>query len=140
MTEIKVKPKGTIKKLDKNIVRVQKFKNNIITTKEKINEVTLDDENSLPEEFASQKVQNDISYISRKGLEKSNELGKKSLKATQENFIKGKQKIETLKSRIKEKRAKDLKNVIEKGNKTIKKGTKQVIKTGKNTTSLAKKV
>lgn len=139
MAEIKVKQKGTIKKLDKNIVQVQKFKNNIITTKEKINEVTLNDENNSPEEFASQKVQNDISYISRKGVEKSNELGKKSLKATQENFIKGKQKIETLKFRIKEKRAKDLKNVIEKGNKTIKKGTKQVIKTGKNTTSLAKK-
>ena len=47
--------------------------------------------------------------------------------------------METLKSRIKEKKAKDLKNVVEKTNKTIKKGTKQSIKTAKNTTSLTKK-
>lgn len=39
MTEIKVKPKGTIKKLEKEVIQVQKFKNNLITTKEKINKL-----------------------------------------------------------------------------------------------------
>ena len=34
---IKEKPQGTIKKIDKSIVGVQKIKNNLITTKEKIN-------------------------------------------------------------------------------------------------------
>ena len=38
MPEIKEKPKGTIKQLDKNVVQLQKLKNNIVTTKEKIND------------------------------------------------------------------------------------------------------
>ena len=139
MAEIKVKPKGTIKKLEKEVVKVQKFKNNLITAKEKVNEFTINESNNTAEDYASQKIQNDISYVSRKRAVKTNEIGKKSLKETQENFIKGKQKVETLKSRIKEKKAKDLKNVVEKTNKTIKKGTKQSIKTAKNTTSLTKK-
>ena len=139
MAEIKVKPKGTIKKLEKEVVQVQKFKNNLITAKEKVNEFTINENNNTAEEYASQKVQNDISYVSRKGTIKANEIGKKSLKETQENFAKGKQKVEILKSRIKQKRAKDLKNVVEKTNKTIKSGTKQSIKTAKNTTTLAKK-
>ena len=96
MTEIKVKPKGTIKKLEKEVVQVQKFKNNLITTKEKINEFTINENNNTAEDYASQKVQNDISYVSRKGAIKSNEIGKKSLKEIQENFIKGKQKVEIL--------------------------------------------
>ncbi len=36
--KIKVKPQETIRKIDKSIVGVQKIKNNIITTKDKINE------------------------------------------------------------------------------------------------------
>lgn len=139
MSEIKVKPKGTIKKLDKEIVQVQKFKNNLITTKNKLNEISTNEDNNTAEDYASNKVQNDISYISRKGIVKANEIGKKSLKETQENFIKGKQKVEILKSRIKENKAKTLKNTIEKTNKTIKTGTKQSIKTAKNTKTLAKK-
>ena len=139
MAEIKVKPKGTIKKLEKEVVQVQKFKNNLITAKEKVNEFTINESNNTAEDYASQKIQNDITYVSKKGAVKANEIGKKSLKETQENFIKGKQKVETLKSRIKEKKIKDLKNVVEKSNKTIKKGTKQSIKTAKNTTTLTKK-
>lgn len=139
MSDIKVKTKGTIKKLDKKIVQAEKFKNNLIITKEKINELTTDAENNTAEDYASIKIQNDISYISRKGLSKPNEIGKKSLKETQENFIKGNQKVQALKSRIKEKTSKDLKNVIEKTNKSIKVGTKQSIKTAQNTTTLAKK-
>lgn len=139
MAEIKVKPKGTIKKLEKEVVQVQKFKNNLITAKEKVNEFTINESNNTDEDYASQKIQNDISYVSRKGAVKANEIGKKSLKETQENFIKGKQKVEILKSRIKEKRTTDLKNIVEKSNKAIKKGTKQSIKTAKNTTTLAKK-
>lgn len=67
MAEIKVKPKGTIKKLEKEVVQVQKFKNNLITAKEKVNEFTINENNNTAEEYASQKVQNDISYVSRYG-------------------------------------------------------------------------
>ena len=36
MPEIKVKPSGTIKKLDKDVVQLQKLKNNIVTQKKKL--------------------------------------------------------------------------------------------------------
>lgn len=137
--KIKVKPQATIKNIDKRIVGVQKIKNNLITTKEKINEITIDDDNNSGEEYAGRKVQNEISYTTRKGLEKGNEIGKKSLKETQENFIKGKQKVNAFKTRIKEKRAKDLKNVINSTNKTIKSGTKKTIKIAKSSTKLTGK-
>ena len=74
--KIKVKPQATIKNIDKRIVGVQKIKNNLITTKEKINEITIDDDNNSGEEYAGRKVQNEISYTTRKGLEKGNEIGK----------------------------------------------------------------
>lgn len=134
MYDIRIKEKSheTIKKLDKEIVGVQKLKNNLVTTKEKINELTIDDENNSGEEYAGRKVQNDISDATRKGLEKGNELGKKSLKETQENYIKTKQKINAFKSRIKQKKANDLKNVMNKSNKAIKSTTKKSIKLAKN--------
>lgn len=137
--KIKVKPQETIKKIDKSIVGVQKIKNNMITTKQKINEITIDDENNSGEEYAGRKVQNEISYVGRKGIEKGNEIGKKSLKETQQNFAKGKLKIDTFKSRIKEKKAKDLKNAVNNTSKTIKSGTKQTIKTAKSSTKLTGK-
>ena len=139
MPNIKVKPKGTIKKLDKDVVQLQKLKNNIVTTKEKINEISLNKTDNTAEDYASNKVQNDISYISRKGIEKGNKIGEKSLKQTQENFIKGKQKIEILKTRIKDKETNELKNIVDKSGKRIKKDTKQSIKTSRNTKVLAKK-
>lgn len=133
MSEIKVKPKGTIKQLDKNVVQLQKLKNNLITTKERIDEYTINENNNTAEDYASKVIQNDISYLSRKGIAKSNEIGKKSFKETQQNFIKGKEKAQILKSKIKTKYANN------KINKTIKTGTKQSIKTSKKSFSLAKK-
>ena len=137
--KIRVKPQATIKNIDKSIVGVQKIKNNLVTTKQKINEITIADDNNSGEEYAGRKVKNEISYTTRKGLEKGNEIGKKSLKETQENFIKGKQKVDAFKTRIKEKRAKDLKNVVNSTNKTIKNGTKKTIKTAKSSTKLTGK-
>jgi len=133
VAEIKTKPKATIKKFERNVVQLQNLKNNIVTTKEKINEFTINDKNNTAEDYASNVIQNDISYITRKGVMKSGEIGKKSLKETQQNFIKGKEKVETIKSKIKQK------NMIEKASKSIKTGTKQSIKTTKKSFSLAKK-
>lgn len=137
--KIKVKPQATIKNIDKSIVGVQKIKNNLVTTKEKINEITIDDNNNSGEEYAGRKVQNEISYATRKGIEKGNEIGKKSLKETGQNFAKGKQKIDTFKSRIKEKKAKELKNAVNNTSKTIKSGTKKTIKTAKSSTKITGK-
>lgn len=139
MSDIKIKPKNTIKKFDRNIVQFQKFKSNLVTTKEKVNEFTTNEENNTPEDYASVKIQNDISYISRKGVIKTNEIGKKSFVETKQNIIKGKEKISSIKSNIKHKNSTELNNLVEKTNKTIKTGTKRSIKTAKNTKLLAKK-
>ena len=139
MSEIKLKPSMTIKKLDKDVVQLQKLKSNIVTTKEKIDELTISEKNNTAEDFATNEIQNDINYISRKGIEKGNEIGKKSLNQTKENFIKGKKKLETFKNKIKVKNTKELKNVFAKSNKTIKNGVNNSIKIGKNSKFFAQK-
>ena len=148
MRKIKVKPKDKIKKLDKKIVQAQKFKKNLVTTKEKVNYFTKNEDKNTPEEYASTKIQNSISYISRKSAIKSNEIGKKSLNNTKENFIKIKQKAEILNSKQKENNAKQFKSTFEKSpDKIIKKATKINIKSNtkpnvkiiKNTGLLTKK-
>ena len=83
--KIKVKPQISIKNIEKSVIGIQKIKNNIVTTKEKINELTINEQNNSAEDYAGTKVQNDISYISRKGIEKGNEVGKKSLNILREN-------------------------------------------------------
>lgn len=137
--KIKVRPQETIKKMDKSKIGVERIKDNLVTTKEKLNELTSSESNSSAENYASNKVQDSMNYISRKGLQRGNEIRKKSLTETQENFIKGKQRISTLKNRIKNKKTGQLKNVVDNSSKTIKKGMKQSIKTSKNTKILAKK-
>ena len=139
MPEIKLKPSGTIKKLDKDVVQLQKLKSNIVTTKEKIDELTISEKNNTAEDFATNKIQNDINFISRKGIEKGNEVGKKSLNQTKENFIKGKKKLETLKNKIKVKNTKELKNIFAKSNKTIKNGINNSIKIAKYSKFFAQK-
>ena len=57
MPEIKTKNKGTIKKLDKEVVQLQKLKDNLVTTKEKINEFTTNEQNDTAENYASIKIQ-----------------------------------------------------------------------------------
>lgn len=74
MSDIKIKPKSTIKQIDKNFVNLQKTKDNLVTTKEKIDGSTINDENNSGEEYASKKVQNNISYLSRNGISKGNEI------------------------------------------------------------------
>ena len=101
MADIKTKVKSTIKTIDKALVQTEKFKNNIITAKEKINEYSSEEANQNPESFATTKVQGSINYSTRKGAEKFNEYGKKSVKDTKENIIKGKEKIAQIKSKMK---------------------------------------
>ena len=76
MADIKTKVRGAVKTLDKSVVQAQKFKNNIVTAKEKMNEYT-QEANENPENFASIKVQDSINYSTRKGAEKFNTYGKK---------------------------------------------------------------
>lgn len=121
MTNIKVKVKGAIKRLDKEVVGVQRIKNKLITAKEKIDETTSKDSNNSAEEYASQKVQNQISVGTRKTLEKANEIGKKSVKENEQNFRKTNIKIENLK----QKKANDFKKSINNTSKVIKRRSKK---------------
>ena len=114
MPDIKLKEKSIIKQLDKKVVHTQNFKNNLVTTKERLNEFTSKEENTSAENYASNHIQNDISYLSRKGATKSNEIGKKSLENTKQNIIKSKEKISNIKSKIKQKKAQQIKNAVKK--------------------------
>ena len=71
MPDIKVreKVKGTIKTLDKGVVQAQKFKNNIVTTKERINEITGQQYDSI-NDYTKDKVQSNINYIKKKKINK----------------------------------------------------------------------
>ena len=137
MPDIKLKEKSIIKQLDKKVVQTQNFKNNLVTTKERLNEFTSKEENNSAENYASNHIQNDISYLSRKGATKSNEIGKKSLENTKQNIIKSKEKISNIKSKIKQKKAQQIKNAVKK--RTIKNGTQKSIKYAKNGAKLTKK-
>ena len=137
MPDIKLKEKSIIKQLDKKVVQTQNFKNNLVTTKERLNEFTSKEENTSAENYASNHIQNDISYLSRKGATKSNEIGKKSLENTKQNIIKSKEKISNIKSKIKQKKAQQIKNAVKK--RTIKNGTQKSIKYAKNGAKLTKK-
>ena len=137
MPDIKLKEKSIIKQLDKKVVQTQNFKNNLVTTKERLNEFTSKEEKTSAENYASNHIQNDISYLSRKGATKSNEIGKKSLENTKQNIIKSKEKILNIKSKIKQKKAQQIKNAVKK--RTIKNGTQKSIKYAKNGAKLTKK-
>ena len=137
MADIKTKVKGTIKTIDKAVVQTEKFKNNIMTAKEKINEYASEEANQSPESFATTKVQGSINYSTRKGAEKFNEYGKKSVKDTKENIIKGKEKIAQIKSKMKNKHIE--KAIEDTTKKTIKTSSKKTLKASKETTKLAKK-
>lgn len=137
MPDIKLKEKSIIKQLDKKVVQTQNFKNNLVTTKERLNEFTSKEENTSAENYASTHIQNNISYLSRKGISKSNEIGKKSLEQTKNNVIKSKEKISNIKSKINQKKANQIKKNIKK--RTIKNGTQKSIKYAKNGTKLTKK-
>ena len=62
----KVKPQETIKKMDKSKIGVERIKDNLVTTKEKFNELTSNESNSSAENYASNKVQDSMNYITRK--------------------------------------------------------------------------
>ena len=130
MSKIKTKPKGTIKELDKKVVQAQKFKNNVVTVKEKANELSINENNSTAEDYASKKVQNDMNYVSRRGIVEANEMGKKSVSETRQNIIKGKQKVKELKLKLSEN------SIKSNSNKLVKKEIKQNISSTKH---LAKK-
>ena len=136
MADIKTKIRGTVKTIDKAVIQTQKFKDNIMNTREKVNEYT-EEINEKPENLASTEIQTSINYSIRKGTEKFNDYGRKSVDITKENIVKGKEKIVQISSKIMEKRAEKLAKDTAK--RTIKNNVKTTIKTGKESTRLTSK-
>lgn len=138
MDKIKVKDrfeKG-IKTLDKKAVQTQKIKNNIVTTKEKIEEFSRNDNEDSFYSYGTTKIQNSESVITRDGIYKGNQLGKKSFNETRNNIENARNKIQDYKQKkVKEKLNKQIKSKdnkkryikgINNNSKNVKLKTKQI--------------
>ena len=132
--KIKTKPKERIKKIDRKIIAMQRIKNNVIATQEKIKDNH--EENNSAESYAVERIQNDVKDIAKISISKFNEVGRKSVRETGQNLKSVKNKVNTIRSKIHNKR--NMKNIVNNKNK-IKIGTKKTIKTYKESSKLAKK-
>lgn len=148
MADIKIKEskKGTIKTLEKNLINVQKFKDNLVSTKDKTKETYENNYNS-GEEYASNKIATTMSNAPD-NIYRFNKIGKSNFKQTQENLYKAHENIKKVQRKRKiTKRAKNIakirKNVTKTAKTTIKtadrtaKGIKQTAKTTVKTSKRA---
>lgn len=138
MTNIKtkdLKPK-TIKTLNKAVVGTQNIKDNIVSTKEKINENTPNkdsQENSI--DYGSNKITGASNITASTITTKFNKYGKSSFNETKDNIVKSKVKIKEFKAkrfakRLEKQAVKNAKGTIKTSNNTIK-GGKTAVKTSK---------
>lgn len=130
MADIKLKEKSNIKikKIDKAMVYSEKVKNNIVNAKEKVNYD--EQEDSSGTEYGINKITENSKYLARKGTEKFNNYGQKSVRTTKENIGKAKEKAKRIRKKFIEKK---IKNKSTKMVQKAGKNTKRTIKTAKNT-------
>ncbi|MBP3462981.1 MAG: hypothetical protein J6K45_00620 [Clostridia bacterium] len=140
MADIKTKdskPK-TIKTLNKAVVGTQNIKDNIVSTKEKINEnIPNKDNNENSIEYGSNTITGASSITASAVATKFNKYGKKSFVETKENIMKSKVKIKDFKEKRLAKRME--KQAVKTGKGTIKTG-KNTIKNGKTAVKTSKEV
>ena len=134
MADIKVKDieKKGVKTINKAVVQTERFKDNIVRTKEKAEETVSNDINS--NEYASNKIKFATDRAFDESVNQFNKQGQKSFMKTKENYQKSKAKIKQLKKKIKDKRkvkstVKNTKTAI----KTSKEVAKKATKTAKRT-------
>lgn len=140
MADIKIKEKAKkgVKTINKAVVQTEKFKDNIVRTKEKAEETVSNDINS--NEYASNKIKFATNKAVDEGINQFNKQGQKSLLKTKENYQKSKAKIKQLKKKIKDKKkvkstVKETKTAI----KTSKEVAKKAEKTAKETMKASKR-
>lgn len=146
MADIKTKdskPK-TIKTLNKAVVGTQNIKDNLVSTKEKINDNTQNknEENNI--EYGSNQITGASSITASAVATKFNKYGKKSFEETKDNIMKSKVKIKEFKDkrlakRMEKQAIKNSKGTIKTGNNTIKNG-KTAVKTSKEVAIKSQKV
>lgn len=140
MADIKTRDivKGTIKTIDKATVASERMKQAYISTKERAENTTSYNENSI-DEYASDKVERGIDVAVHEGVHQFDKAGQKGLETTKDNIHKAKDGIK----QFKEKRAaksmeNQARNVGNKSIKAVEKGTEKTVKqsarsTGKKT-------
>ena len=146
MADIKVKDiaKKGVKTINKAVVQTERFKDNIVRTKEKAEETVSNDINS--NEYASNKIKFATNRAFDEGVNQFNKQVQKSFMKTKENYQKSKAKIKQLKKKIKDKRkvkstVKNTKTTIKTSKEVAKKAektAKETIKASKRATQIAK--
>ena len=146
MADIKVKniAKKGVKTINKAVVQTERFKDNIVRTKEKAEETVSNDINS--NEYASNKIKFATDRAFDESVNQFNKQGQKSFMKTKENYQKSKAKIKQLKKKIKDKRkvkstVKNTKTTIKTSKEVAKKAektAKETIKASKRATQIAK--
>lgn len=136
MADIKVKDiaKKGVKTINKAVVQTERFKDNIVRTKEKAEETVSNDINS--NEYASNKIKFATDRAFDESVNQFNKQGQKSFMKTKENYQKSKAKIKQLKKKIKDKRkvkstVKNTKTAIKTSKEVAKKATKTAKETAK---------
>ena len=125
MADIKVKQskKGTIKTLNKNVIKVQKIKDNLVSAKEKTKETYEKDYNSGTD-YATNKITRAMTDA-HNNIYRANKIGQNNFRKTQENIRKIKNK-----SKIKQ-RAKNISKLRKNTTKTAKTRIKTADRTAK---------
>lgn len=146
MADIKVKDiaKKGVKTINKAVVQTERFKDNIVRTKEKVEEIVSNDINS--NEYASNKIKFATDRAFDESVNQFNKQGQKSFMKTKENYQKSKAKIKQLKKKIKDKRkvkstVRNTKTAIKTSKEVAKKTektAKETIKASKRTMQIAK--
>ena len=146
MADIKVKDiaKKGVKTINKAVVQTERFKDNIVRTKEKAEETVSNDINS--NEYASNKIKFATDRVFDESVNQFNKQGQKSFMKTKENYQKSKAKIKQLKKKIIVKRkvkssVKNTKTTIKTSKEVAKKAektAKETIKASKRATQIAK--
>ncbi len=146
MADIKVKDiaKKGVKTINKAVVQTERFKDNIVRTKEKAEETVSNDINS--NEYASNKIKFATDRVFDESVNQFNKQGQKSFMKTKENYQKSKAKIKQLKKKIKDKSkvkstVKNTKTTIKTSKEVAKKAektAKETIKASKRATQIAK--
>ena len=147
MNDIKKKQKSNvkIKAIDKTKIYTQKLKDNIITIKEKANDINNQEDNTT-NEYGANKIKETVRTVSNKGINDFNRYGQKSVNETKKNIVFAKDTIKR-KRKIKntdiKKKVEELKGIAKNEKKIIKsleqKNTRKIIKNAPKTVKNVKK-
>lgn len=149
MSDIKIKEKlrGTIKTLDKSAIASQKLKDNLVSLKDKSENTYVEDSNNS--NYAQNKYTEAVNITTRKGINKFDEIGRKSYNETKQNIHRATEKIKAKKFKQKEaehiadikniRNAKNTTNTISRTKGTLKNVPKKTEKTIKGVTKRSKR-